>query len=259
MKTETDEIKKDKTTTLMMGDSNLRCINESGVMASVTSITGGKIGHIVNQTKFIDLANVQSIVLSAGQNNVGEVDDFINKEEWSKKLDTEIERYEKTIVGFKNKGKNVFVIGVPPTPVTQETKKSKAAREEVNRKLCEVTQRLIKDKKSGAGMVAYISEQDGNFNKQIDFSDERHLSERATVRILTSLDNILPEGQKLFSESLKGKATTKPYRGCYGTFPVGCRTCTMVGHSESSCKLASKKRNRSTGDEQAESSKKHKL
>ena len=51
-------------------------------------------------------------------------------------------------------------------------------------------------------MVAYISEQDGNFNKQIDFSDERHLSERATVRILTSLDNILPEGQKLFSESL---------------------------------------------------------
>ena len=117
----------------------------------------------------------------------------------------------------------------------------------------------MKDKKSGNGLVAFISEEEGNYNPQIDFADERHLSPTATARLVMTLDNVLPEGQKLISEELKGKVTCNPYRGCYGTYPIGCRMCTTVGHSEGSCSLAKKKRNRSTGDDVTENSKKPKV
>ena len=239
----------------MVGDSNFRCINDGGVMASVTSITGGKIGHIVNQLKYIDTTNSHNIVLSAGQNNVAEVDDF-SKEDWSQKLDREIDRYEKVIQTLKNKGKNVFIIGVPPTQVTQASKRAKEARNEVNKKLSDVAQRLMKEKKTGNSVVAFMAEEEGNYNKQTDFTDDRHISPKATTRLLNTIDNVLPQGQKLITTELKGKLTSKPYRGCYGTHPIGCRTCTAIGHSEGACNLNTKKRIRSTGDDECEAQKK---
>ena len=36
------KIKQETTKTVMIGDSNFRCINERGVMANVTAITGGR-------------------------------------------------------------------------------------------------------------------------------------------------------------------------------------------------------------------------
>ena len=36
------ELKRDKVKTAMIGDSNLRCINEKGLMTTVTAIMGGK-------------------------------------------------------------------------------------------------------------------------------------------------------------------------------------------------------------------------
>ena len=148
---------------------------------------------------------------------------------------------------------------MPPTPVTQSSKRNKDARLEINRKLSEITQKLNREKKSGNGVVAYISEGDDNYNKQTDFTDKRHLSPQATTRFLSTLNNLLPEGQKLISPVLKGKLTARPYRGCYGTYPLGCRTCTAIGHNESACPLTSKKRNRSHGDEQNEAIKNSKI
>ena len=65
--------KENNTQTTMIGDSNFRCVNEGGIMASVTSITGGKIGHIANQVEFENLSAIDNVVLSAGQNCVNDL------------------------------------------------------------------------------------------------------------------------------------------------------------------------------------------
>ena len=72
-KTNAYEFKKDKVRTTMIGDSNFRCLNEKGLMATVTSITGGKIRHICNQIKHENLTKTENVVLSAGQNCLNEI------------------------------------------------------------------------------------------------------------------------------------------------------------------------------------------
>ena len=69
------KLKETKTKTVMIGDSNFRCINERGVMASVTAITGGKIGHITNQVKFENLSAIENVVLSSGKNCINDIEE----------------------------------------------------------------------------------------------------------------------------------------------------------------------------------------
>ena len=248
-KARTDEKKKERQTVRMIGDSNLRCVNENGVMANVTAITGGKIGHICNQIQYTDLNTTNSVVLSAGQNCINDIEAF-TRPEWEKKTNKEIEKYEKTAKKLKNEGKNVFLLAIPPAPITQVSKESKSARNYINEKISGISQRSMKDKTPGKGLISFISQEDGNYNKSTDFSDERHLSELAVNKVLTTLDNLLPNGQKLFDINLKDKPTGKPYRGCYGTFPIGCQVCTSVGHNENTCSyVTGNKRNLSQGDE----------
>ena len=249
IKARTDEKKKEKQTVRMIGDSNLRCVNENGVMANVTAITGGKIGHICNQIKYTDLSKTNSIVLSAGQNCINDVSSF-TRPEWEKKTNNEIDKYEKIAKKLKNEGKNVFLLAIPPAPITQVSKETKSARNFINEKISCISQRSMKDKTPGKGFISFISQEDGNYNESTDFTDERHLSELAVNRVLTTLDNLLPNSQKLFDIDMKDKPTGKPYRNCYGTFPIGCQVCTSVGHNESTCNyITGNKRNLSQGDE----------
>ena len=46
-------------------------------------------------------------------------------------------------------------------------------------------------------MAAYIEENDGNFNTNMDFSDKRHLESLAMERLVRNLDKIIHPGQKL--------------------------------------------------------------
>ena len=69
-------------------------------------------------------------------------------------------------------------------------------------------------------MVAFIDENEGNYNKAQDFQDERHLTPMAIERLLSKQDKVLLETQKLRNPQLKGKATTRPYSGCYGTYSI---------------------------------------
>ena len=250
IKVRMNEQKKDKQQITMVGDSNFRCINENSIMASVTSITGGKIGHICNQINYVDVSKSSNIVLSSGQNCLNDADTF-SKDDWEKKTNAEIDRYEKLAKKLKNEGKNVFILGIPPTPITQMSKETTSARTWINKKLSQISQQSMQEKKNtGKGIISYICEEDGNYNETTDFTDERHLSELAVNRMLSTLNNILPNGQKLYDPSLTDKPTGKPYRACYGTYPVGCQVCTSVGHNELTCSyVVGNKRNLSTGSE----------
>ena len=226
------QVKLENSKTIMVGDSNFRCINESGVMASATAITGGKIGHIVNQIQFENLQKMENVVLSAGQNCITDVQ-TLGKTAWENRTMGEINGLEKVVVELTQQGKKVFLLSVPPVPCTQSSKETKDARNFINTNFSKLIQRTLT--KCSAGMAAYLEENDGNYNQATDFVDERHLSQIAIERRISLLDEILPEGHKLKSPTLKARPTCEPYRGCYGTYPFGCHFCTKLSHSEDSC------------------------
>ena len=145
------------------------------------------------------------------------------------------------------KGKKVFIMSIPPTPIATSSKEWKEALRFINSKLSEMVHRIIKSTKSG--MAAFLEDNDGNFNSATDFTDERHLAPIAMERLISKLDELLPETQKLKNINLKCQATCLPYRWCYGTYPIGCNFCTQTNHNEMVCaiKHGKEKRNRSTG------------
>ena len=152
-----------------------------------------------------------------------------------------------------SKGKNVFILGAPPTPIAISSKVRKDGRNFINKQLADMVQRAV-TKKPTDGMAAFIDDNDGNFNPGTDFTDERHLSLLAIERMIGKLDEIFPPEQKLKNATLNGHATCKPYQGCYGTYPVGCGYCTGYNHTEQACvvKNGKEKRPRSTGSENQE-------
>jgi hypothetical protein len=227
------KIKEENTRTAFIGDSNNRCINESGVMASVTAITGGKIGHIANQIGFENLEKIENVVISAGQNCINDRDD-ISQEAWESRTMTEIALLETAATNLLKQGKNLYLVSVPPAPCTQESNTKKEARRFINNRLSTLTDKL-RGKHGSQRTVMLLDENEGNFNINTDFTDERHLSQLAIERRLSQLDEMLPNGKKIKNTQLSARATCAPYRGCYGAYPVGCNFCTKKKHNEGSC------------------------
>ena len=247
-KDQKEKVKKWKdqnTRTTMIGDSNLRCVNEGGVMTSVTAITGGKIGHIANQLQFENLSAIDNVILSSGQNCISDLEK-LGKGPWEKRTLGEITELENQVKSLINVKKNVFILNVPPVPLVTRTKELKEARSFINTNLQRLCERSAK---KHPNKITFVAENDGNYNASIDFTDERHLAPIAVERLLNNMDQHLPTNQKLKNENLTGHATGKPYRGCYGTYPVGCNFCTRLKHGEPNCPLLTptEKRPLSTG------------
>jgi len=182
--------------------------------ASVTAITGGKIGHIANQVSFENLSNVANVVLSSGQNCINDFEK-LGKEAWEKRTQEEINNLEKQVNILASSKKKVFILSVPPVPMATSTKMRKEARRFINSKLSDLCQKTTKTNKEGK--VLFVEENEGNFNASTDFTDERHLTPKAIERIIKKLDELLPTSQKLKNAKLQQHPTCKPYKGCYGT------------------------------------------
>ena len=227
------KVKEENTKTILVGDSNFRCVNENGVMASVTAVTGGKIGHIVNQLEFENLEKIDTIIISAGQNCTNDADE-VERTIWENRTLKEISAAEKVINQMMTQGKSVIMLTVPPVPCTQTTTRKKEARVFVNNQIAHLVQRVnaIDSKPGTAGILI---ESDSSYNPETDFKDDRHLTQQAMERRISKLDEILPQSRKLRSTILKSRATCDPYRGCYGAHPAGCNYCTFFNHNVQGC------------------------
>ena len=117
-------MKEDNNKTVMVGDSNFRCIKEDGVMASVTAVSGGKMGHICNQVNFENITKTEKIILSAGQNCTNDADE-LNQRFWESRTVAEISATETMVNKLLGKGKNIFMLSVPPAPCTQTSERKK--------------------------------------------------------------------------------------------------------------------------------------
>ena len=229
-------MKEEKNKTVMVGDSNFRCINENGVMASVTAVTGGKIGHIVNQVSFENISKIENIILSAGQNCINDADE-LDQKFWEARTVAEIAVTETSLNKLLAKGKNVFMLSVPPAPCTQTSDRKRKAREFINKQIGElITRANTTNKQSGkTGIAGLVEEPDNSYDQTRDFIDERHLTQQAMERRISQIDDILPSENKLRNSILKARATCHPYRACYGAYPAGCNFCTKLNHGEQNC------------------------
>ena len=243
--------KEEKVRTAMIGDSNFRCVNEAGVMATVTAISGARIGNLANQIKFQNTQNTDNLILHAGGNCANDMED-IGKESWEKRTQIEITQLEGVMNTLMNEGKHFYILDVPPTPALTSNDKKKAARKYLNEALDGLVKRV--NGKHMKGKAVFVKENDGNYNASTDFIDDKHLSQLAVEKLVSRVSEYLPSSQKLKNESLSEKSTGEPYKGCYGTYPLGCKYCTALGHQMERCPAAtgknSGKRNLSTGSQQ---------
>ena len=60
-----------------------------------------------------------------------------------KKKLAELKLYEAVVKDLADKGKKIFLISVPPTPITQNSKESKEGRNFINNKLAEISQNAM--------------------------------------------------------------------------------------------------------------------
>ena len=217
-------------------------------MATVTSSTGAKIGHIANQISFEKLDKIENVVINAGQNCTNDIEK-LDKDKWQERTRSEISEMEKQVVNLMNKGKRVFVMAVPPVPATTSTSQRKEGRKYINKNLKKLVQSGIT--KGAPGTAVFLEENEGNFHPATDFLDERHLTPIAIERVIRKIEEMLPADQKLRNTKLTEHATCKPYKGCYGTYPIGCSFCTQMEHQEHECKVKTgqEKRNHSTDDD----------
>ena len=248
------KVKEENTHTVLIGDSNFRCANENGLMANVTAVTGAKLGHVCNQLEFENLENVDTIILSAGQNCINDIH-LLGPKLWETRTIGEISKTEKVMNSLLEKGKNVFLLSVPPAPCTQITQSTKDSRLFINKHLSAIVERANTiDAKTG--IAGFIAEADSSYDQETDFTDDKHLSQHAMERRIGKLDDVLSDNRKLRNPVLKARPTCDPYRGCYGAYPAGCMYCTKVGHSEQDCPCptisASKKRREVSGSDMNE-------
>ena len=77
-----------KTKTLLIGDSNLRRVNEKAFYAKTDCATGAKIGHIANSLVWTSTGEHENVIIHAGQNNVS-TDPKVEIGTWEKQMKQE--------------------------------------------------------------------------------------------------------------------------------------------------------------------------
>lgn len=245
-KEKVQQIKEKETKCAIIGASNVRHFNENGLMATVTAVSGAKIGHIANQLSFEKLDNMKNVIIFAGLNSIE--DTATEKDSWEKKVNREVKELETQVQKLCVEGKNVFIMSIPPVEKATSSDINKKCRKFINDGLSGMCARVMK---KGPGTAAFRQDNDANYNKATDFEDDQHLSRFAIERIIGEFDELLPVGQKLKSKLFTDRPTCEKYQGCYATYPIGCPNCTLLNHSEEDCKVKkSEKRNLSSSSDE---------
>lgn len=234
------EQKERDTKTLILGDSNLKLVNQNAILADVVASSGAKIGHTCNELQFTNLDKYKNIVLFTGVNNIPNKNEKVEEQAVAKQIDKELKVLEKELTQQVNKGKNVFLTQVANPEHVRNNTRGTNIREKINKEYTDMKNRLkAKNKKVIVDTINW-----NVFTEEEDYSSVKGVSEKAIVSFLGKVDEKI-EGD-LRATYLDRELTAHPYSKVTPAYPVGCRKCTQIGHSESSCPAdPTKKRNRS--------------
>ena len=208
---------------LLIGDSNLRRVNEKAFYARTDCATGAKIGHIANTLEYIDKEENQVIITHVGQNNVTQ-DDTVSINQWNKQTQYEIKALKTSLKKFKK----VIVVGVPPAPWCKKTDKTKDMRNKINKAL----KTLAHDNMN----IKYIDIEQEDEDDEANWEDERHMTEKFTGYVLGKISEKMQEirGESFFIKNMPWTSERK-YNQVRSTYKLGCEICTQMGHSQDSC------------------------
>ena len=240
-----EEERKLEVNTLILSDSNGRYINQQATRADVETVTGAKIGHVINMLDQVDnFEHYQAVVFSAGQNNI-DGSEFVNFDKWKHANTPQLQVLSKWVDGLVKAGKKTVIVEVPDVDAATATdsvtkqknylnKSFKTIAASANKNFFDNPHNADKDKKVERATVIK-GEMEGCVGNEVKYDDWRHISkincDSRVVQIMTALDPIpfIRAGNKLTVE--------KKYSAVSTSYRLGCEFCTLTGHTSTSCEL----------------------
>jgi hypothetical protein len=212
-----------KATTLLVGDSNLRRVNEKAFFAKTDCATGAKIGHIANNLEYVNKEEHDLVCVHAGQNNVID-EEPIDMEVWQKQTQFEVSELKKNLKKFKN----AIIIGVPPAPWCKKTMRTQEMRKKINNAFKSIARDDLN--------IKYVDIEQEDEDDEANWEDDRHMTEKFTNYMLGKVSEKVEEisGEPFFIRNVKWTAERK-YSQVRATYKLGCEVCTILGHSGEIC------------------------
>lgn len=239
-----EEKRKSEIHTLMMGDSNLRRVNEKATRAKTDVASGAKIGHAANSLSFEDPAEYNHLVINVGVNNI-DTNRECNLEQWKAQTEYEVKQLKAQIVNFADKGAKTVVLAIPDTPIADYSAKTKEMKKIINQQLSKTVQEV---NSLSTDSAAFITVKNVTESPEESWEDDLHMTEIMTANMMEATnaqistwaggeeDLFILRGVKLTSE--------KKYGQVNGTYRVGCGRCTRRGHSEEHCSVTYTKKHK---------------
>ena len=218
----------------------MKRVNSNALLADVIASSGAKIGHITNQLMFEDLDKYKNVVVFAGINNVPGPNEKVDENSVGRQVTTEVQALEAELTKLTKKGKNIFLTQVANPKHARMNSRNTTIRSKINKELNDMKNRIKgKNKKLKIDTINWSP-----FVDEDDFETVKAVSETALISFLHKVDEKI-EGP-LRASYLDTKLTAEPYTRVQSTYPLGCRRCTQMEHSEHTCTVDfNKKRNRS--------------
>jgi len=209
--------------TLIIGDSNLRHIDQLGTNAKVCASTGAKIGHTANALQYEDLNKYKHVVLHTGSNNIaaGEV----NALQWKAQLDFEVEQLAAHVTNIDAKSVMTVIVAVPPSELAMTNETTKKMRNQINGEL-----EQIANLHQHVQFMHVHDDLDGDTEA---WSDYRHYSQVMCGKVLEEVNRAL-DG-KLLRRGKWSPTTPQKYAKLHASYRLGCGSCTRTDHGEEEC------------------------
>ena len=208
--------------TLIVGDSNLRHVDQLGTTANVHSATGAKIGHVANALRSEEPGSYENIIIHAGQNNINE-ETKINFAQWENQIRSEVTQLTQQLQRIDATAK---IIEVPESLAATGSPLANKMRDLINEELRGVVNVLDN--------AEYIKVEAEIGDDEEAWSDYRHYSQVMCGKVLESIDATFPETNKLIRRG-KPFTTAKKYSRVTPSYRFGCGNCTTIGHFEDAC------------------------
>ena len=208
--------------TIVIGDSNLRHVDQTGTTAKVCVSTGAKLGHTANAMRYEAMEKYKNVVIHCGQNNITMKP--TNVKQWDTQLSEEVQQLSTRIAALDANNVKTLLVNVPKSELAMTSKATQLMRTKINAEL-----KKIADTHNHVSII----DVDDNMNEEADaWADYRHYSEIMCGKMLATVNTALKSALLR-----KGMPYTTPrkYQQVHASYRLGCGNCTHTQHNEDNC------------------------
>ena len=243
-------LKEQDTKTLFAGDSNLKLVNADSILADVVCSSGAKVGHIANILNNEKLEVYNNIVILAGINNIPSAQTSFEENVVFEQTKEEMDLLSETLEPHVKLGKTVVIVTIPDAPHCRQSQKSVQLRNRINKQFDVMTKKLNNKCTRNTTPIQILA---WDHTSEEDYTSLKGVSEKMTADLIGQIDSILKN--KLRATYLVGTKPTSPaYKKVMPVYPLGCKRCTRLFHSEAECNVDFAKKGRNLSNKSANES-----